>query len=250
MTTVAARRLMDGAHVVPADYERLASLARGQPGPLYLEGSDAPAPLAIREAPLFFIAAAERSGRHLMIDRSEPEFFAYPGAALTPAARASGYTEILTRFASIHTRRPVTSRVGPFALERPARPFDVAVESGIGLDLLARDPVQTAWVHGPITFTVAATNQQPAWLRATFSGPSAGTTTLTTPASAHITARVPGSLTVCAPVAGSGPVRTVTIGLAFPLVPASPRGPFVIDQPASPSLALTAMAAGAQDCHH
>ncbi|MFL5830081.1 MAG: hypothetical protein ACJ76X_09220 [Solirubrobacteraceae bacterium] len=249
MTTVAARRLVDGAHMVPAAYERLAALARRQAGPLYLEGNDA-LWLAIREAPLLYTAAADKSLRHLMVDRTQPEFFAYPGAVVTPSARANGYTEILTRFGSIQTRRTVIARAGPFALERPARPFDVAVDAGAELDFLPLDPAQRAWVYGPITLTVTAASHEPAWLRATLSGPSADATTVSTPASAEVIGRGPGTLTVCAAVPGNGRVRTLTLGLSFPPIPAGPRGPFIIDQPVSQSLALTAMAADPQDCHH
>jgi hypothetical protein len=246
-TTVGARRLIDAGHVVPNAFRAMARRAAQGPGPLYLEALDAPL-RAAHDAVMLYTAADEYSGQRLVVGAAPPEHEAYLVPPLQPAL-ASDYTWVLTRAGSVHASRRVIARAGQFALEERTGPLDVAIASGVVLDVERRDPAGHAWVEGPLVFNVSARSGAPAWVQTSLAGTGAQATSIVGPDNARILARAPGMLTVCVPVPGVAPIRPVTLTLKFPQVAQRPAtGAFQVDPVPGQTLALVAMFALARPC--
>ena len=229
VTTIEARRVIDGAAVTPSALRRLLpAIAKARGGPIYIEGAGQTYRAPI-DMPVVYHVVNEVSPEPMAVTVESND---YNGLAFLGGVRHTGreftprYRWVVTRVGSVRNGdRTVVARAGPFALERRNGPFDIAITSGILAEEPNFDSRGLAWVQGPMTFWVSAESPRPVWAKLSFAGPAASRAKLEVPQGARLLSRRPGAVTYCAPVATTSALRRLTVNLAFQQAPqGTPKG--------------------------
>jgi len=212
--SVVLRRGVYGAYMFPRAAQAVADDLHGRNGAVFLEGFGASlaAPAEFQAA---YHAANEASSGRLDFPTETDDYvgLAYLGGPrpATTKEYTPDYRWVYTRLADINTDRRVVDRDGPYAIEERRAPLDVAIINGVAVNAATKDKRGRAYVQGPMTYWVSATNSRPAWLRLQFGGLSRPR--ITTPRNGRVVYER-GVPMVCVPVSTTAPLRRVTVALA------------------------------------
>lgn len=243
-STVLARRAADGVWMTPAQLRAMSGdLKKLQNGTILLElGQDLDAATAL---PVSYHTVNAATDARLALPAELSDFggLIYLGGPREPRPSRTTwplegeqrggfeftprYRWILTRVPDIQTDRRTLVRRGPYALQERTSPFDVSIVGGVVADRTVRDTSGRAFLAGgPMTFWVASTSPERAWLDVTVDG---ARPRLVKPKSAEILEQTPRRLRLCVPVAGTGTsLRRVRVEVAHRDVAPPPAEPLAL----------------------